>query len=54
MIVGREGMTEDDRQMLEFAECFEREFVHQGAVRRTVCETLDIGLSLLRRFRFVP
>jgi V/A-type H+/Na+-transporting ATPase subunit B len=54
MIVGREGMTEDDRQMLDFAECFEREFVHQGTVRRTVGETLDIGLSLLKRFRLVP
>jgi len=53
MIVGREGMTEDDRQMLDFAECFEREFVHQGVVRRTVGETLDIGLSLLKRFRLV-
>ena len=53
MIVGREGMTEDDRQMLDFAECFEREFVHQGTVRRTVGETLDIGLSLLKRFRLV-
>ena len=53
MIVGREGMTEDDRQMLDFAECFEREFVHQGTVRRTMGETLDIGLSLLKKFRLV-
>lgn len=53
MIVGREGMTEDDRQMLDFAECFEREFVHQGTARRTVGETLDIGLSLIKRFRLV-
>jgi len=51
MIVGREGMTEDDRSMLTFADSFEREFIHQGDVRRTVGETLDIGLSLLERFR---
>jgi len=53
MIVGREGMTEEDRQMLDFAESFEREFVHQGTVRRTMGETLDVGLSLLKRFRLV-
>jgi len=51
MIVGREGMTEEDRSMLTFADSFEREFVHQGDVRRTVGETLNIGLSLLERFR---
>jgi V/A-type H+-transporting ATPase subunit B len=50
MIVGREGMTSEDRQMLDFADSFEREFIHQGTVRRTVGETLDIGLSLLKRF----
>ena len=54
MIVGREGMTEEDRSMLTFADSFEREFVHQGDVRRTVGETLNIGLSLLERFRLVP
>jgi V/A-type H+-transporting ATPase subunit B len=52
MIVGREGMTAEDRQMLGFADAFEMEFVHQGAVRRTVGETLDIGLSLIERFKF--
>jgi len=54
MIVGREGMTEEDRSMLTFADSFEREFIHQGDVRRTIGETLDIGLSLLERFRLVP
>ena len=29
-IVGRDGMSEADRQMLDFADAFEREFVHQG------------------------
>lgn len=53
MIVGREGMTEEDRSMLTFADSFEREFIHQGDVRRTIGETLDIGLSLLERFRLL-
>jgi V/A-type H+-transporting ATPase subunit B len=50
-IVGREGMTGGDKQMLDFADAFEREFVHQGTARREVSETLDIGLSLMERFR---
>ncbi len=50
-IVGREGMTEDDKHMLGFADAFEREFVHQGSVRRIVGETLDIGLSLIERYK---
>lgn len=49
-IVGREGMTEDDRKMLNFADAFEREFVHQGSVRRDINETLDAGINLLKRF----
>ena len=49
-IVGREGMTESDRQMLDFTDAFEKEFLHQGPVRRTVAETLDIGLALVKRF----
>ena len=50
-IVGREGMTKDDTQMLDFAEAFEREFVHQGDARRMMGETLDIGIALAERFR---
>jgi V/A-type H+-transporting ATPase subunit B len=49
-IVGREGMTETDRQMLDFTDAFEKEFLHQGTVRRTVAETLDTGLALVKRF----
>ncbi len=49
-IVGREGMTEDDRGMLNFADAFEREFVHQGMIRRSINETLDDGINLLKRF----
>jgi len=49
-IVGREGMVEDDRKMLDFADAFEREIVHQGAERRSVAQTLDLGGALLERF----
>ncbi|MBI5099070.1 MAG: V-type ATP synthase subunit B [Nitrospirae bacterium] len=49
-IIGREGMSEKDRIMLDFTDAFEREFVHQGMTRRTVPETLDAGLNLLKRF----
>jgi V/A-type H+-transporting ATPase subunit B len=49
-IVGREGMTERDRHMLDFADAFEGELVHQGDQRRDVGESLDRGLALLRRF----
>jgi V/A-type H+-transporting ATPase subunit B len=49
-IVGRDGMTESDRLMLDFAEAFEREFVNQGTLRRDVFESLDTGLNLLKKF----
>lgn len=52
-IVGMEGMTEDDRRMLNFADAFEREFVHQGMIRRSINETLDAGINLLKRFSLV-
>lgn len=49
-IVGRDGMVESDKVMLDFAEAFERELVNQGTVRRDINETLDTGIALLRRF----
>lgn len=49
-IVGRDGMTEGDRLMLDFADVFEREFVNQGMKRRDINDTLDTGLNLLNRF----
>jgi V/A-type H+-transporting ATPase subunit B len=49
-VVGREGMTEKDRKMLDFASSFEKEFVGQGSVRRTIYETLDAGSDLMKRF----
>ena len=50
-IVGREGMTEKDKKMLNFADEFEREFLHQVHVRRSIFETLDTGLNLLKRYK---
>jgi V/A-type H+/Na+-transporting ATPase subunit B len=50
-IVGREGMIEGDRLMLDFADAFERELVNQGTARREINETLEAGIALLRRFK---
>jgi V/A-type H+-transporting ATPase subunit B len=58
-IVGREGLTEQDRKMLEFADLFEREFVNQYnqvakvSVRRDIIETLDKGIECMKRFRLI-
>ena len=52
VIVGRDGMSEADRGHLDFAKAFEEEFVQQTGGRRTVGQTLDAGLALLRRFGF--
>lgn len=49
-IVGRSGMTEGDRRILDFTDVFEKEFVNQGMVRRCINETLDTGINLLKRF----
>ncbi|TLM65846.1 MAG: V-type ATP synthase subunit B [Deltaproteobacteria bacterium] len=49
-VVGRDGLLEDDRRMLDFATRFEQAFVHQGAARRTIAETLDLGARLLAEF----
>lgn len=46
-IVGEGGLGAGDRRALEFADRFEREFVGQGAVRRTIQETMAIGWQLL-------
>jgi V/A-type H+-transporting ATPase subunit B len=49
-IVGRDGMTAEDRRRLDFAAAFERQFVHQEEARRDIDATLETGLALLRRF----
>ena len=49
-IVGREGMSAADTRMLDFADAFEREIVHQGSERRGMTDTLDRSRALLARF----
>jgi V/A-type H+-transporting ATPase subunit B len=49
-IVGRDGMTKGDILMLDFADTFESEFINQGTFRRTIDETLNSGLDLMKRF----
>ncbi|MDH4162061.1 MAG: V-type ATP synthase subunit B [Nitrospirota bacterium] len=49
-IVGRDGLMKADVLMLDFADAFEREVVGQADLRRTVQESLDTGLDLMKRF----
>jgi V/A-type H+-transporting ATPase subunit B len=49
-IVGRDGMTANDRNILEFTDTFEQEFVNQGNERRGIETTLDTGLAILQRY----
>lgn len=49
-IVGRDGMTKADVLMLDLADAFEKELIGQGSVRRTVQESLDAGIELMRKF----
>jgi V/A-type H+-transporting ATPase subunit B len=49
-IVGRDGMLKGDQVVLDFAAAFEEEFVAQRGERRSIAETLDRGVALLRRF----
>ena len=46
-IVGKEGIGEADRPLVEFADRFERELIHQGREERSIAETLEIGWRLL-------
>lgn len=47
-IVGEEGLSELDRKYLAFADEFERKFIGQGEADRSIDETLDLGLELLK------
>jgi V/A-type H+-transporting ATPase subunit B len=49
-IVGRDGMTKSDVLMLDFADAFERGLIGHGTTRRTVLESLEAGLDLVRKF----
>ena len=47
-IVGQVGLSERERTWLEFAERFEKEFVHQGLYEnRTIEKSLDVAWDLL-------
>jgi V/A-type H+-transporting ATPase subunit B len=46
-IVGEAGLSPSDGRALTFAEKFESEFVAQGASRRSLLETIELGWKLL-------
>jgi V/A-type H+-transporting ATPase subunit B len=48
-IVGESGLAPADRRALGFADEFEREFVHQGADRLGIAQTVERGWRLLDR-----
>ena len=49
-IVGREALSDRDRQFLDFAEWFEEQFVQQGREEdRTIFDTLEVGWKLLSK-----
>jgi V/A-type H+-transporting ATPase subunit B len=48
-VVGEEALTDRDRNYLEFADRFEREFINQSKdENRAIESTLDLGWELLR------
>lgn len=47
-IVGREGMSKDDINILDFADTVEQEFLHQEE-KRSLDDTLEIGKKILRK-----
>ncbi len=46
-IIGEEALTENDRRYLEFANAFEKSFIHQGEENRALDESLNIAWALL-------
>jgi len=46
-VVGEEGLSDADRQVLEFGRRMDSEFLHQGDDRRTLDESMEIGWRLL-------
>ena len=53
-IVGKDGMAESDQMLLDFATVFENRFIHQGDKARSIYQTLDTGLEILRSFNLTP
>jgi V/A-type H+/Na+-transporting ATPase subunit B len=46
-IIGEEALTENDRRYLEFADSFEKKFIHQGQQNRELNESLELAWALL-------
>jgi V/A-type H+-transporting ATPase subunit B len=46
-IVGEAALSGDDRRVLAFAERFEREFIGQGLINRSIEDTLELAWDLL-------
>ena len=42
-VVGEEALSDEDALYLEFLDAFEREFIDQGNVGRTIRESLDVA-----------
>lgn len=49
-IIGEASLGPDDLRLLAFADDFERTFLHQGTVGRSIDETLDLAWALLEPF----
>jgi V/A-type H+-transporting ATPase subunit B len=49
-IVGTASLGDEERRLLDLADAFEADLVGQGAARRTIEETLELGWRLLGRF----
>ena len=49
-IIGEEALTENDRLYLRFADAFEKEFINQGSLDRSLEESLTLGWKLLSMF----
>ncbi|MFW9906232.1 MAG: V-type ATP synthase subunit B [Candidatus Thorarchaeota archaeon] len=47
-IAGEESLSDRDKRFLNFADEFEQRFIHQGQVRRTIENSLDLSWELLR------
>ncbi len=46
-IIGQEALTENDQRYLQFAEAFEKRFIHQGEQNRDLDESLSLAWALL-------
>jgi V/A-type H+-transporting ATPase subunit B len=46
-VIGEEELSDADKKLLAFGRAFEKQFVGQGNVNRTIEQTLDLGWDLL-------